>query len=69
MFSRLLVGLRWWSDIQPDGAEKWHFESHDQRVKLHPIDRRVFWWSQTVACIFWAVIVLLKILGLSLYWV
>lgn len=24
---RLLVGLRWWNEIQPDGSNKWVFES------------------------------------------
>lgn len=24
---RLLVGLRWWNEIQPDGTNKWVFES------------------------------------------
>jgi hypothetical protein len=26
---RLLVGLRWWNDIQPDGTNVWVFESRD----------------------------------------
>src|SRR5581483_2278907 len=26
---RLLVGLRWWNDIQPDGTNVWIFESRD----------------------------------------
>jgi hypothetical protein len=29
---RLLVGLRWWNEIQPDGTNKWVFESAN--VKL-----------------------------------
>jgi len=65
---RLLVGLRWWSEIQEDGTEKWHFESHDQKSQIHPIDKRVFWWSQTIACIFWALMTFWSFLQLHLYW-
>lgn len=29
---RLLVGLRWWNDINEEGESVWHFESLDQQV-------------------------------------
>jgi hypothetical protein len=29
---RLLVGLRWWNDINEDGESVWHFESLDEQV-------------------------------------
>lgn len=67
--NRLLVGLRWWSEIQDDGTEKWHFESHDQKNHLNAIDRRVFWWSQTIVCIFWALLSFLNLISFRLYWV
>jgi len=65
---RLLVGLRWWSEIQEDGVEKWHFESQDQKNHLNAIDRRVFWWSQTIVCVFWAIYCFLNLISFSLYW-
>lgn len=33
---RLLVGLRWWNEIQPDGTNKWVFESAS--VSLYKYD-------------------------------
>lgn len=29
---RLLVGLRWWNDVDERGASTWKFESLDQQV-------------------------------------
>jgi hypothetical protein len=26
---RLLIGMRWWSEIDDNGKEKWNFESHE----------------------------------------
>jgi len=31
---RLLVGLRWWNDVDELGASTWKFESLDQQVDL-----------------------------------
>jgi len=42
---RLLVGLRWRSEIKEDGTEKWHFESYDQKIKLNSFDKTIFWFS------------------------
>jgi Eukaryotic protein of unknown function (DUF846). len=67
--NRLLVGLRWWSEIKEDGTEKWHFESYDTKVKLNTWDKRFFWGTQLIACIFWLVMAILKLISLSLFWV
>jgi hypothetical protein len=29
---RLLVGLRWWNEVQEDGSTRWRFESKEVRV-------------------------------------
>lgn len=29
---RLLVGLRWWNEIMPDGSSEWRFECADVRA-------------------------------------
>jgi hypothetical protein len=29
---RLLVGLRWWNEVNEDGTSKWRFESHEVRA-------------------------------------
>jgi len=65
---RLLVGLRWWSEVSEEGLEKWHFESNDQKDNINPYDKRLFWTSQLVATIFWCIISIIKIISISLFW-
>ncbi|RIA97652.1 hypothetical protein C1645_686696, partial [Glomus cerebriforme] len=50
---RLLVGLRWWNDIQPDGTNVWMFESRDPSRPVNPIDSRIFWISLYVTIVIW----------------
>lgn len=38
---RLLVGLRWWNEIQHDGSNKWVFESANVRSAIN-MDRMYF---------------------------
>lgn len=45
------------------------FESFDQEVKGNPIDSFVFWYAQIGACIFWALVLAIKVLTFSLFWV
>lgn len=68
---RLLVGLRWWNEINPvKGSEVefenvWVFETYSADRIINPIDSKVFWtllYAQTVA---WVVFALLAILKLS----
>ncbi|KAI8993455.1 hypothetical protein BDB01DRAFT_691083, partial [Pilobolus umbonatus] len=40
---RLLVGLRWWNEIQPDGSNKWVFESAHPNRKPNSSDSKLFW--------------------------
>jgi len=49
---RLLVGLRWWNEVKPDGTDVWIFESLEDRTK---INNKEFWW-------FWGVMVIFPIL-------
>lgn len=37
---RLLVGLRWWNEINADGESMWHYESLDQQVCILNLSRR-----------------------------
>jgi hypothetical protein len=68
---RLLVGLRWWTTVDLEGHEKWHFESYDYKVQNSPVDNTVFWWGQIGASGFWALVLfwrILTILQLGLFW-
>ncbi|CAG8676902.1 19442_t:CDS:2 [Dentiscutata erythropus] len=50
---RLLVGLRWWNDIQPDGTNVWMFESRDPSRPVNPTDSRIFWISLYATVVIW----------------
>nr|CAG8577960.1 6560_t:CDS:2 [Entrophospora candida] len=51
--SRLLVGLRWWNDIQEDGSNMWMFESHDPSRPVNPTDSHIFWVSLYAPIVIW----------------
>nr|CAG8570918.1 11533_t:CDS:2 [Entrophospora candida] len=51
--SRLLVGLRWWNDIQEDGSNMWMFESRDPSRPVNPTDSRIFWISLYATIVIW----------------
>lgn len=80
---RYLIGLRWWSasDISSDEdlddndendeneKEGWYFESFPYDVSNSILDVNIFWFSQCGAAIFWSIFLVLKVLGLSMFWV
>ncbi len=81
---RHLIGLRWWSsndisseedlDAQNSGDTKedekaWYFESYDFEVNNSTMDSSVFWLGQSFAAAFWSIFMVLKVLGLNLFWV
>ncbi|CAG8449300.1 10373_t:CDS:2 [Ambispora leptoticha] len=52
---RLLVGLRWWNEIQEDGSNMWMFESRDPSRPVNQTDSRIFWISLYVTFVVWAI--------------
>lgn len=78
---RYLIGLRWWSasdisseeDLERQNEDEdqagWYFESFNYDVNNSMIDANVFWFGQAGASIFWTIFLVLKVLGLSLFWV
>ncbi|KAI8889390.1 FAM18B [Backusella circina FSU 941] len=50
---RLLVGLRWWNEIQPDGTNKWVFESANPDRKPNDADSRLFWSVLYITPLLW----------------
>ena len=51
---RLLVGLRWWNDVKPDGTNEWVFESHEDKTLINPYESKVFWIVLIVFPLIWA---------------
>ena len=81
---RYLIGLRWWSAADISSSEEleehdpkdgeseddgWYFESYAETVNNSMVDTNIFWFSQCGATIFWSIFLILKTLGLSLFWV
>lgn len=46
---RLLVGLRWWNEINADGESMWHYESLDQQVCILNLSQINFFMDRVVA--------------------
>jgi len=64
---RLLVGLRWWNEINEDGTNSWLFESKDNRV-VNKTDSRIFWGALYISPIVWILFALMSLLSLSFKW-
>lgn len=65
---RLLVGLRWWNRIQPDGSNEWVFESLDDMSEIGTIDSRIFWTGLYGAPVIWTMFFIISLLKFNLEW-
>ncbi|KAK5614274.1 Golgi apparatus membrane protein TVP23 B [Crenichthys baileyi] len=67
---RLLVGLRWWNQVDEDGRSRWVFESRksDGVNKTSSAESRVFWLGLTVCPIFWVIFFFSTIFSLNIKW-
>jgi hypothetical protein len=65
---RLLVGLRWWNEVDEDGSSKWVYESKPATRKIHPADSLVFWGTLYATPIVWIVLFLTGLSGLKIQW-
>ena len=63
---RILVGLRWWSQVKDDGTEEWYFESLEEK-KNTGIDSFIFWAVLYIAPIVWGILVVANVLSFSIY--
>ena len=66
---RLLVGLRWWSEIDKNGKEQWRFENPNEGRVVNPVDNAFFWFSQVIGTVVWGLLLVLKVLTLGVFWV
>uniref|UniRef100_A0A3Q3WBY0 Golgi apparatus membrane protein TVP23 homolog n=1 Tax=Mola mola TaxID=94237 RepID=A0A3Q3WBY0_MOLML len=67
---RLLVGLRWWNQVDEDGKSHWMFES--RRVSRKSLntsaESQIFWLGLIVCPVFWVVFVFSTIFSFSIKW-
>ncbi|XP_060945880.1 Golgi apparatus membrane protein TVP23 homolog B-like [Limanda limanda] len=68
---RLLVGLRWWNQVDKDGGSHWVFESRKATHSANTTssaDSRIFWLGLIVFPIIWFIMVFSAIFSLKIKW-
>ncbi|ONK61643.1 uncharacterized protein A4U43_C08F32090 [Asparagus officinalis] len=52
---RILVGLRWWNEINEQGESVWKFECLDQEslARMNKKDTWLFWWTIYLSAVAW----------------
>ena len=52
---RLLVGLRWWNEVDEDGKSVWRFESlpDSEKTRLNQLEGMIFWGAMAISPLFW----------------
>ncbi|XP_031266450.1 Golgi apparatus membrane protein-like protein ECHIDNA isoform X1 [Pistacia vera] len=55
---RILVGLRWWNEINDVGESVWKFECLDQEsmARMNKKDSWLFWWTLYLSAVAWIVL-------------
>ncbi|OAY42425.1 Golgi apparatus membrane protein-like protein ECHIDNA [Manihot esculenta] len=64
---RILVGLRWWNEIDDMGESVWKFESLDQEslARLNKKDSWLFWWTLYLTAVVWLVLGIFSLIRLQ----
>ncbi|KAK2833399.1 hypothetical protein Q5P01_017288 [Channa striata] len=67
---RLLVGLRWWNQIDEDGKSHWVFESRKAQSgnTTSAAESQIFWLGLIVCPIFWIIFVFSTIFSFKIKW-
>lgn len=67
---RILVGLRWWNEIQEDGSEVIRYETADlsEHNQHNVTDGIFFWGSQIIFLLLWTLISLYYIISIKPLW-
>ncbi|KAM9394078.1 Golgi apparatus membrane protein TVP23 homolog B [Pholidichthys leucotaenia] len=67
---RLLVGLRWWNQVDDNGSSRWIFESRKghRAAVTSSAESRLFWLGLIVCPIFWILFVFSTIFSFNIKW-
>uniref|UniRef100_A0A670Y4G7 Golgi apparatus membrane protein TVP23 homolog n=1 Tax=Pseudonaja textilis TaxID=8673 RepID=A0A670Y4G7_PSETE len=68
---RLLVGLRWWNQIDEDGRSHWVFEARKAPSAVAPpteVEARIFWLGLIVCPVIWILFFFSTLFSLKLKW-
>ncbi|KAK6915700.1 Golgi apparatus membrane protein TVP23-like [Dillenia turbinata] len=61
---RILVGLRWWNEINDLGESVWRFESLDQEslARMNKKDSWLFWWTLYLTAAIWVALAIVSLI-------
>ncbi|KAK1664668.1 hypothetical protein QYE76_052827 [Lolium multiflorum] len=64
---RILVGLRWWNEINDEGNSVWMFECLDEQslARMNKKDSWLFWWTLYLAAAAWVVLGIFSLIRLQ----
>ncbi|GAA6091802.1 Golgi apparatus membrane protein TVP23 homolog B [Tachysurus ichikawai] len=67
---RLLVGLRWWNQVDENGKSHWVFESRKENSRkiVSSSESRIFWLGLVVCPILWVFFVFSSLFSLKIKW-
>uniref|UniRef100_A0A7S0Q2P4 Golgi apparatus membrane protein TVP23 homolog n=1 Tax=Coccolithus braarudii TaxID=221442 RepID=A0A7S0Q2P4_9EUKA len=65
---RLMVGLRWWSEVQDDGSTEWKFEAQEDNLQSTTLDIGVFWLGLIMPALIWFLFGIGSLFRLSFDW-
>lgn len=67
---RLMVGLRWWNQVDDDGKSHWVFESRKGTGKQLASDSesRIFWLGLIVCPVIWVIFVFSALFSFKIKW-
>ena len=67
---RLLVGLRWYNEIDDEGNSVWRYDSLDETAlkQINAYDSTVFWWTLYLYPLCWIVLAMIARFSLKLTW-
>ncbi|KAM7470085.1 hypothetical protein LguiA_008268 [Lonicera macranthoides] len=60
---RILVGLRWWNEINDEGESVWKFECLDQEslARMNKKDSWLFWWTLYLSAVGWILLAIFSL--------
>ena len=63
---RILVGLRWWNHVGPNGENAWRFESLEEgQREVHRGDSSTFWGGMVISVLLWGFLGFISLLKFS----
>ncbi|XP_073415738.1 Golgi apparatus membrane protein TVP23 homolog C isoform X2 [Dendrobates tinctorius] len=65
---RLLVGLRWWNQVDDDGKSHWVYESRKTGKKSSEAESRIFWLGLVSCPIIWVIFAFTALISLKVKW-